>query len=48
MATAMRDDIADAMYRVNEQRPTIYLRDCLGGLRAEVRLREGVITAHRT
>jgi len=47
MTTALRDAIADAHYMVSPQRPEVYLRDCLGGLRAEVRYRDSKITVKR-
>jgi len=48
MPTALKDAIADAKYLVSAQRPDLYLRDALGGLRAEVRWRDGVITVKKT
>jgi hypothetical protein len=48
MPVALNDAINDAKQRVNAQRPTIYLRDCLGGLRAEVRFRDNTTTVKRT
>jgi len=33
---------------VNAQRPTLYLRDCLGGLRSEIRWRDGKVYEKKT
>ncbi len=44
MADALRKAKAEAAGMLNQQRPTLYLRDCLGGLRYEARLRDGKIT----
>ena len=41
---ALRGAVDDARILVNEQQPDLYLRDVLGGLRAEVRWRDGTIT----
>ena len=48
MPTALRDAIADAHNLVSAQRPDVYLRDCLGGLRAEVRWRDGKVVVRKT
>ena len=49
MQTALADAIGDAHYLLSEQRPRLYLRDCLGGLRAEViRQADGTAITKRT
>ena len=48
MPTALNDAIKDATNIVNANTPELYLRDCLGGLRAEVRWRDGKVSVVRT
>lgn len=48
MQTALADAIGDAQFLVSDQRPLVMLRDCLGGLRAEVRWKDGMTFVKRT
>lgn len=36
MPTAVRDAVADALTMLHDEQPRFYIRDSLGGLRAEV------------
>lgn len=48
LQAALNDAIADASNVVSANMPDLFLRDCLGGLRAEVRWRDGKIIVVRT
>lgn len=48
MSQAVRAGIADAVGLVCDEYPTMYVRDVLGGLRAEVRWSPGEVTVKRT
>ena len=48
MREALRSAIITAETRASAQAPEQFLRDCLGGLRAEVCWRDGEVSVRRT